>query len=668
MAGTAPSLLDAARAYLRRGYVPVPVPAGVKGPRLAGWQRLRLTESELPAHFGNAGNIGLILGDPSGGLTDVDLDCDEARTLAPQYLPETPAMTGRLSAPQSHWWYTAVGAIKPTQYRDPADKSVIVELRSTGQQTLVGPSIHVSGEPYDLLEGEPARVDAATLATAVAALADAIRRARRGDAPNVGERGRTGTPPVATLPPPDNNLERRAAAYLDAMPPAISGQGGHNATYAAATALVHGFGLSPVVALRLLLDRFNPRCVPPWSEKELRHKVVHAADKSHNRPRGWLLGAAESDGTADVDLSAFNALTSGPGPPAPCSESILPPTAWELLTQYPALREPVIHGLLRRGETMNVISSPKVGKSWLVLDLALAMTTGQPWLNIFPTERGEVLILDNELHPQTIAHRIQRVANARDLPPSDYGDRLRVHTMRGQLEDIFSLGALFKSLPRDRFALILLDAFYRFMPADCDENDNGTMANLYNHLDLYAEQLGCCFVLIHHTTKGNQSGKSITDVGAGAGSQSRATDTHLILRPHEEQDAVVLEAAVRSWPPVKPRCLRWQFPVWQPADDLDPAQLKSERPKRRSSEIPDTIEPPAWTVERFTEAFLSDQPLTKAQIRDAAKDEPGLSWRRVADLLDIAESQGFVHRWQVGSAHRVLYATVPQPSDEEACP
>ncbi len=87
--------------------------------------------------------------------------------------------------------------------------------------------------------------------------------------------------------------------------------------------------------------------------------------------------------------------------------------------------------------------------------------------------------------------------------------------------------------------------------------------SIYNLIDRYALQLGCCFVLIHHSSKGNQSGKAVTDVRTGAGSQSRATDTHLIPRPHEEPGAVVVDAAVRSWPPIEPRCLRWEFPVFQ---------------------------------------------------------------------------------------------------------
>jgi hypothetical protein len=304
-----PNLLEAARWYLARGYAPIPVPAGEKKPRLKGWTGLRLTEPDLPAHFNGTGNIGILLGEPSGWLVDVDLDSPEARELAEQHLPPTGPKTGRAGSPASHWWYVAPGA-RTKQHRDPVTGESIVELRSTGAQTLVGPSVHPSGETYDPLDGEPAQVDAAHLAACVAALAAAVvtrRHSGLADRPRCGptsgqQAGTVGSGPLPTA------LERRAAAYLDAMPPAISGRGGHNATYAAATAMVHGFGLDPETALRLLLDRYNPRCVPPWSEKELRHKVEDAANKPHDRPHGWLRDSGPHDlhaDAGDVDLSAF---------------------------------------------------------------------------------------------------------------------------------------------------------------------------------------------------------------------------------------------------------------------------------------------------------------------------------------------------------------------------
>jgi len=345
-----------------------------------------------------------------------------------------------------------------------------------------------------------------------------------------------------------------------------------------------------------------------------------------------------------VDLSAFVAE-----PPAPPDSALEPCPApvGELVAAYRTLREPVIHGLLRAGETMNVIASPKTGKSWLTLDLALAVATGRPWLGAYPTEAGDVLIIDNELHRETSAHRIPRVAEARGVPMRAVNERIFVDNLRGRLQDIFTLAPYFEALEPGRFKVIVLDAFYRFMPAGGDENDNGTMANIYNVIDRFADRLGCCFVLIHHSTKGSQSSKSVTDVGAGAGAQSRATDTHLVLRPHEEDGVVVLDAAVRSWPPVEPTCLRWAFPVWSVDESLDPSALKSERSgkkKEKAAAKPEDPKPDPWTVERFVDSFISDDPATIAELRERASQAPGLSWRRVADFLAIAERRELIQK------------------------
>lgn len=349
---------------------------------------------------------------------------------------------------------------------------------------------------------------------------------------------------------------------------------------------------------------------------------------------------------------------------SPPSKMLSPLSARELLREHPDLREPVIDGLLRRGETMNVISAPKMGKSWLVIDLALSVATGRPWLDFFPTSRGDVLIIDNELHRETSAHRLPKVAQARGIDFEEVADRLFVQNLRGQLQDIFSLGEWFRSLEPGRFRLVILDAFYRFLPINNDENDNGTMAGIYNHLDSYTDHLQCCFVLIHHTSKGNQSGKALTDVGAGAGSQSRATDTHLVLRPHEEEDVVVLDAAVRSWPPVQSRCLRWAFPVWEPEDDLDPTLLRMEKPRKKTAPAPvEEKKEDLWTPERFVETFLGEEPQCRATLLNLT-GEAGLSQRQAVRLLQSAEHGGLVFRRQEGRGKPVLYATRPREESE----
>jgi len=299
--------------------------------------------------------------------------------------------------------------------------------------------------------------------------------------------------------------------------------------------------------------------------------------------------------------------------------------------------------------------------SWLATDLALAVATGRDWLGQFRCERGDVLILDNELHGETSANRIPKVANARGIPVDAYADHVWVQNLRGYLQDVFTLGAYFQSLTPGRFRVIILDAFYRFMPRDMDENDNGTMASLYNHIDRYADQLRCSFVLIHHSSKGNQSNKSVTDVGAGAGSQSRATDTHMVLRPHEEDEAVVLDAAVRSWPPCPARCLRWSFPVWSPADDLDPTQLRGDKARKKQEEEPD---PDAgWDARRFASTFIKEAPQARDLILLTAEGA-GLSARHAVKLLRQAEALGLVHRWSIGRSHALQFSSLPRQEVE----
>lgn len=77
-------------------------------------------------------------------------------------------------------------------------------------------------------------------------------------------------------------VAERARRYLEKVEPAIAGQGGHNTTFRAACILVLGFALSEGEALGLLSE-WNVSCEPPWSERELRHKVESANKQSGAR-------------------------------------------------------------------------------------------------------------------------------------------------------------------------------------------------------------------------------------------------------------------------------------------------------------------------------------------------------------------------------------------------
>jgi hypothetical protein len=255
-------------------------------------------------------------------------------------------------------------------------------------------------------------------------------------------------------------------------------------------------------------------------------------------------------------------------------------TIGEFIKAHPKLNPPVVEGLVRQGETANIIASPKVGKSWLSYDLALSIATGRDWLT-FQTTSGRVLLIDNELHPASIAMRIPAVADALSIRIEEYQDRIDVISLRGRLQDFYRIGAFIQQIEPGYYSAIIVDAYYRMLPGGTSENDNAQIAQIFNLIDNYAEQTAAAWFLVHHSSKGSQSEKRTTDVGSGAGSQSRAADCHLVLREHEEPGCVVLDAAVRSFPPVEPVVLEWTFPIWQPIDHLDPGKLKGRLTKNQ---------------------------------------------------------------------------------------
>lgn len=243
----------------------------------------------------------------------------------------------------------------------------------------------------------------------------------------------------------------------------------------------------------------------------------------------------------------------------------------DMANELKELRPVIIDRLLREGETINIVAPSKTGKSWLSLDLAMAVALGETWLGEFETNAGRVLLIDNELHRETLAKRIRDVAAARDRSLEQINAGLEIRTTRGKLTDINTICSEIKKYIRPgQFKVIILDALYRFLPAGVSENDNAQMMEIYNLLDSVAIDLGCAFVVIHHSNKGSQSGKSITDVGAGAGSIGRATDSHLIIRKHDTEGFFVIDRAARSFPPMEAVTAKFDYPLWSVVEEVQP--------------------------------------------------------------------------------------------------
>lgn len=174
--------LEIATEYFLKGWQPIPIPTRSKNPNFPGWH-LQHTKGGLSTYhpendlsrrfFGSNGkpqNIGVLLGEPSNFLVDIDLDQKWSVQLTPYFLPETNAVFGRKSKRRSHYlYYCPEAKTEKFQFSE-----MIVELRSTGMQTVFPGSIHESGEPvtWDVC-GEPSKISLEELRSAVGKLAAA---------------------------------------------------------------------------------------------------------------------------------------------------------------------------------------------------------------------------------------------------------------------------------------------------------------------------------------------------------------------------------------------------------------------------------------------------------------------------------------------------------------
>jgi hypothetical protein len=119
----------------------VPLPLTGKAVTWTGWtkQTVETVRERFDRLFppGYTGNVGCLLGEASGSLVDIDLDCVESIRAAEVLLPPTPCRWGRASNPGwSHMAFRVEPCpAKTTSFAGPHGK--LLEIRSNKCQTLV---------------------------------------------------------------------------------------------------------------------------------------------------------------------------------------------------------------------------------------------------------------------------------------------------------------------------------------------------------------------------------------------------------------------------------------------------------------------------------------------------------------------------------------------------
>ena len=672
--------IELAKSYLEAGLSVLPARRREKRPAVGAWkpwtERLP-TEVEVEAWFANRHDgVCLVTGRVSGNLECIDFD-NGAELYGAWKGRVDPSVLGRCVVERSqsggiHVYYRCEGTVDGNRklargMRDGAPKT-LVETRGEGGVVMCAPT-----EGYEILSGALACLP--TLSgverDGLLAAACALDELPAAEVSSRVSDGRTGADSGFLTRPGDDFADRGDPhPYLLAAGWQFCGTAPDGNEQWTRPGKDVKDGLSATLKDKVFYV-FSSNAAPfepgkGYNAFQVYTLLEHRGDFAAAAAALLDKGYGRREDSQAIDFSALNErLANGisvPQPPKADEPEDIP--IGELVKAYPTMRPVLIDGFLRLGETMNIIAPPKTGKSWLVTDLALAVAMGTDWFG-FQCERGRVLIIDNELHKETTADRVPKVIRARGFDIAKVSPHLSVNNQRGKLKTIEYIGTKIEDYRKKGYRLIIIDAFYRAMPRGIDENDNGAIADVYNMLDRYAQEIGCAFVLIHHTSKGNQAQKAVTDVGAGAGSQSRAADTHVILRRHKEQGVVVMDSVVRSFRSTSPVCLRWDFPLWKRDDSLSADDLEGKvEPKKAKTGTEAALENEE-IVRHLRELMPAQGFLAKSAFITAVEKRANVSHAKARRLVDSALDLGYLagERRTGSDGLRVVDCVLPGPVD-----
>ena len=197
-------------------------------------------------------------------------------------------------------------------------------------------------------------------------------------------------------------------------------------------------------------------------------------------------------------------------------------------------------------EAVGIIGGePKCCKSFLALDMAVAVASATPCLRRFPVARsGRVLLFAAEDALATVRVRFEGICTATDLRLADLDLRvITAPTLRLDLElDRERLEDTVRAL---RPTLLILDPFVRLHRVD--ENVSADVAPLLDYLRGLQRRYQTCVALVHHARKGAnhlRAGQALR----GSSELHAWGDSNLYVRRTGDGDAIALTIEHRAAP------------------------------------------------------------------------------------------------------------------------
>ena len=244
----------------------------------------------------------------------------------------------------------------------------------------------------------------------------------------------------------------------------------------------------------------------------------------------------------------------------------------DIVQDPPPLKPELIEGILRQGHKMLLVSSSKAGKTFALIELAIAIAEGRCWIN-FRCKQGRVLYLNMELDEASFDDRVVRVYKALELEHPHHENIDIVH-LRGRIEKLDKLvPQINRTLKAKDYAAVILDPTYKLGIGD--ENAADQVTAFCNAIDKIANN-GVSVIYAHHHSKGAQGAKASMDRASGSGVFARDADALLdMIELRIPADRIVevqaeygekvtawrLDATLREFQRIEPVDLFFTYPL-----------------------------------------------------------------------------------------------------------
>ena len=213
-----------------------------------------------------------------------------------------------------------------------------------------------------------------------------------------------------------------------------------------------------------------------------------------------------------------------------------PESLEEVWDCMPELSPCLIKNILRKGHKMLIAGPSKAGKSFLQIELCIAIAEGRKWIS-WQCAKGKVLYVNLELDPASCLHPFRDVYEALGWKPENLKN-IDIWNLRGKAVPMDQLAPkLIRRASKKNYIAVVIDPIYKVITGD--ENSADQMANFCNQFDLVCTELECAVIYCHHHSKGNQGGKKSMDRASGSGVFARDPDAMLDLIELETTDALM---------------------------------------------------------------------------------------------------------------------------------